>query len=106
MIINKSATEAKWFKFGKTNSKVEFLIRPFRFSIMKLEDVSTGMMQQFTYCVVDWKGINDEKEKPLECNDENKEFLYDYYDDVRGFVFEKQEELKVVREKSLKNLKT
>lgn len=103
MIINKKNTEAEWFKYGANNSKIEFLIRPFRFSIMKLDDVSKGMFQQFVYCIVDWKGINGEDEKPLKCDDENKEYLYDYIDDVRDFVFKKQEILKARIEKQLKN---
>jgi len=103
MKINKKNVEAKWFKFGKGNSKVEFLIRPFKFSVMKLDNVAEGMMQQFNYCTTDWKGINDENDKPLECNDENKQYLYDYYTDVREFVFEKQEELRTKLNKSLGN---
>lgn len=108
MNISKKNTEAVWFKFGKTNSEVEFLIRPFKFSVMKLDDVSHGMAEQFRHCIMDWKGLNDDDNegKPLECNDENKEFLYDYYDDVRDFVFKKQEILKKKIGKQEKNSKT
>lgn len=100
MKIIKKNTEAKWFKF---EGKVEFLIKPFRFSIMKLDDVSQGMLQQFKYCIVEWKGLVGEDDKPFKCDDENKEYIYDYYTDVREFVFEKQNELKDRIDKQLKN---
>ena len=100
MKINKKNTEAKWFKF---KGEVEFLIRPFKFSVMKLDNISQGMAEQFRYCIADWKGINGEDDKPLECNDENIDYLYDYYVDIRDFVFKKQEVFKKELDKQLKN---
>lgn len=90
----------KWEKF---NGKVEFLIRMFPFSELNgLEKIGKLLSEQFCYCIVDWKGLTDEDDKPLICDDENKLFLYDYYEDVRNFVFEK---IKLLNEKEVKNLK-
>ena len=72
---------------------------------MKLDDISEGMLQQFVYCLVDWKGLIGEDDKPFECNDENKAYIYDYYADVRDFVFNQQTVLKETIDKQLKNLK-
>ena len=45
-------------------------------------------MEQFMYCLVDWKGLN-ENGKKMPVNDDNKKYLYDYYNDVRDFVIGK-----------------
>ena len=100
MRITKSSVEAQWFTF---EGEVQFQIRPFKFTSMNLESITESMYLQFDYCIVDWKGIDDEKDKPLKCNEENKKHLYDYYQDVRDFVFDKQEELKKRFDIEIKN---
>lgn len=100
MKISRKIKMEKWEKF---NGKVEFLIRMFPFSELNgLEKIGKLLSEQFCYCIVDWKGLTDEDDKPLICDDENKLFLYDYYEDVRNFVFEK---IKLLNEKEVKNLK-
>lgn len=103
MKINKKLSKEKeWFKF---DGKVEFQIRPYRFSIMKLDDVSVSVKEQFIYCLCDWRGLTDEGDKPFACTDENKLYLYDYYGDVREFVIEHIRELQEKLDAQLKNLK-
>lgn len=101
MKISKKIKEGKWYKF---EGKVEFQIRPFKFSEFKLDDVAQGLKGKFMYCVEDWKGLTDDDEKtPLKCIDENKEFIYDYYDKVREFIFEQIQKQQDELEKSIKN---
>lgn len=100
MKINRKLTIEKWEKF---DGEVEFLIRRFPFSELSgIDKVGKLLSEQFCYCIVDWKGLVDEEDKPLICNDENKLFLYDYYEDVRNFVFEK---VKLLDEKEVKETK-
>lgn len=101
MKINKKIAESKWCKF---EGKVEFLIRPFKFSEFKLDDVSIGLRGQFVFCVVDWKGLTDEDGKTeFKCTTENKEFIYDYYENVRNFVFEQTKQQQEGLGKAVKN---
>jgi hypothetical protein len=100
MKINRKISVEKWEKFS---GKVEFLIRRFPFSELSgLEKVGKLLSEQFCYCIVDWKGLVDEDDKPLICNDENKLFLYDYYEDIREFVFDK---IKLLNQKEVKETK-
>lgn len=86
MQINRKMKTEKWFKF---KGNVEFLIRRFPFSeLTSVEKVGRLMADQFCYCVADWKNITDEEGKALVCDEENKLYLYDYYNDVRDFVFD------------------
>ena len=100
MKINKKNVEGRWFKF---DGKVEFKIRPFRLSTITSLDTMENINVQFTSTVVDWKGIEDEDGKPFKCNEENKKFIYDYYEDIVTFVIEKLKELKQRVDKEIKN---
>ena len=101
MKINKKVTEGTWFKYDETT---EFKIKPMRLSALNDFELNLkNLLAQFGHCLVDWKGVDDEAGATLECNDENKEFLFDYHDEVREFVFGKQEELKKQFNKEIKN---
>ena len=101
MIIKKKNMNGKWCKF---EGKVEFLIKPFKFSKFKMEDVSKGLKEKFIYCIADWKGITEEDDKTeFKCTVANKEHIYDYYDKVREFVFKHIQGIQEDLEKSLKN---
>ena len=86
MKINKAAVKSEWFTLQK-GVKIE--IRPFAFSAVKISDFDGIMLEQFMFSVLDWKGIVDENDEPLPCNDENKKFMFDYVPEVRDFVSEK-----------------
>lgn len=92
--LNKGKAKEQWFKYDED---VSFLIRPFPFSGRSLStgeaNISEMLVAQASYCVIDWKGINDEKDKPVKCNDENKKFLFDYSNELFNFVCEKNIEL-------------
>ena len=101
MIIRKVNTKGTWFKY---EGKVEFLIRPFKFSKFDLKDISAGLMEQLVFSVLDWKGLLEEDNETIfKCNDKNKEYIYDYHVDLREFVFEKLKELHDSLGKDLKN---
>ena len=108
MKINRKKISNKWFKF---KGKVRFEVRAFPFSLFesavnvetkKLE--STSLKEQFMYCLTNWEGLeDDETDKKYEYSDDNKLFLYNYYEDIREFVFEKANLISKDEDKELKN---
>jgi len=86
---NTKPTKGQWIKFPE-DEEVEIKIRPFSlFSLTKVPSADTVDMSEvwniFNYCIVDWKGIEGE-EGPMECNEDNKRFVYDYDQDLVVFV--------------------
>ena len=70
---------------------VRLKIRPFPMSNGILFDTSEKRLTEYTwdkfnYCVVDWEGILDENDNPLECNDENKRLIFDYGQEIVMWV--------------------
>jgi len=101
MKILKKKTEKTWFKF---KGKVAFEIRPFRFSASAGETTVEELTTQFMYCLCGWKGLTEEDGKTeFECNDENKMYLFDFYEDVKFFVYEKSREVLNGLDKDIKN---
>lgn len=84
MKINKKAVKSNWFDF---NEKVKFNLKPFPFSSVKLSDVDATLWAQFDFCVIDWKGLEDDEGKALKCDEENKRFIFDYVPELREFIF-------------------
>ena len=103
MNIKKKLDEGVWCKY---KGKIEFLIRVFKITELDFEEESSGksVLHNFMYCLVDWKGLTEEDGKTeFKCTDENKEYLYNYYSEIRMFVFD---EIKNQQEKldgSIKN---
>jgi hypothetical protein len=105
MKFNFKLSEGEWVKY---NEDVEFLIRPFPNSKQPFRvsgDVSIGEYNWtvFNSCVLDWKGIEDQNNNPLKCNEINKLKLFDLNSSIPEFVFEKQKEIKARHEEELKN---
>lgn len=104
MIIKRKLLEGKWYEFEEG---IEFLIRPFKFSEYRLknkDDVMKSLKAKFIFCLVDWKGINDEDDKTVfKCTNENKGLLFDHYNEVREFISEKIGKIEEDFNKSLKN---
>lgn len=100
MKIDRSFLKEKWYKF---NDEVSFKIAPFPFSQHKSTEVMDMVFEQFLRCVVDWKGIVDEDNKEFKCNKANKKFLYDFYPDIRDFVFDKSRMLSGKLDEESKN---
>lgn len=94
MKVNKKATQEKWFEMD-SNKDVKFLIRPFPMFMRRYDNTSDNLSQykngkeKFMYCVVDWKGIIDEEDKPLKCNKENKEYIFDFVAPLAIFIVTK-----------------
>lgn len=92
--INKKNLKSEWFDY---DDDVKFLIRPFPLSERAISPSGTNvidlLIKQSMYCLEDWKGIVDQDEKPIECNEENKRFIFDYSDDIITFVVNKSKEL-------------
>lgn len=106
MKINKKKGNSIWFGYkDEENGECEFLIRPLPYSSLKIdqEKVMEGLLESFKYCLSDWKGIVDIDDVELECNEINKQFIFDFYDEIREFIFEKARELSRKNDVELKN---
>jgi hypothetical protein len=98
MIINNKASEARWVDY---NEDVKLLIRPFPFSqgVFDYQDekaFAKSLWVQFDYCLQDWKGFQAEIDDGLidyPYNDENKNFVFSFADDIRRFVIKTSSEL-------------
>jgi len=86
-INKKKIADEIWVKFPE-DEEIQLKIRQFPTSQgMYIPGISDETMfefawKKFNYCIVDWKGFIDENEKPLECNEENKRYVYDYIEDI------------------------
>ena len=114
--INKDYSQARWFtldpKHKLDEGQPELKIRPYPASkeeFIGRDDgslVLTGknLMKKFIYCLVDWKGINDEKDQVLPCNESVKKGVYE--DLLGGIPARVNECLQIIaeeREKDRKN---
>lgn len=101
LIVNKAISK-KWFNHDDKGYKL--LIRPLAASLflekLKVDGNSKGELEevdiidQFIYCLVDWKDISDvETKKKLTVNNDNKRFLYDYSPSIVADVFNGATEL-------------
>lgn len=90
---NTKLREELWFPFP-TDEGIEFKLRMFPNSeAMNIEGnmtnaISQGVWKVFNYCVVDWKGILDENEEPIPCNEENKLFIFEQDEEIMEWVIE------------------
>ena len=107
MKISRKKITRKWFNH---ESGAKFEIRPFPFSLFNSEvNVETRKLQttslkdQFMHCLCGWEGLKDDDDKEFKYSDENKEFLYDYYEEIREFVFEKAQLINESEDKEIKN---
>ena len=103
MKINTKKTKATPFKFGEENSNVEFNVRPTAFSNFVWEDTGKQIKSQFMNSLTGWSGLEDEDGKEFKYSEKNKEYLYDYFEDVRTFVLEKSRELNSNEAEEIKN---
>ena len=108
--IKNKSIKGVWVPFPD-DKDVQILIRPFSlFTMTKMpneDDVDfTEFWNIFNYCVVDWKGINDEDNKPLKCNEETKKIVYDFDQELVGFIVEQSSNARegLVSGKAVKNL--
>jgi len=92
--LDRSNIKNKWFEYDED---VSFLIRPFPISEQALSPSSYNILEvllkQALYCLIDWKGIVDVNNKPIKCNEENKQFMIDYSEDLMTFINTKAKEM-------------
>jgi len=104
MKINTKLAEGKWVNY---NEKVKFKIRAFPTDELKL------LTDEFTpnqvigkimceYSVMDWEGFEDEDDKKYICNDDNKSYLLNYYDEISNFLIIEVRNLKNVEPRTVK----
>jgi len=110
--INTKPLKGRWFTYPD-DKEIEVLIRPFslfNMSKMPSTEVSeinvTDFFDNFNYVCLDWKGLVDEDDAPIKCDADNKKMIYDYFQELIGFVIEKAMEMRseIISEKSVKNL--
>ena len=105
MKFNFKLTEGVWVKF---NDEVEFLIRPFPNSKLAYKLGSVTIVGEHNYvifkeCVLDWKGVKNEKGEEVPCDNESKLKMFDLYENVFEFVFGEQSKLKTKYDEEIKN---
>ena len=106
MKVSKKILDGVWVRFDED---VEFLVRPFPASKhafrIQNDDSRIGeyLYLVFKECVLDWKGFVDDNDQILECNDDNKQLVFDLIDGVGLFVFEEQQKLQIKKADELKN---
>jgi len=108
--FNKNNTKEAW-KTHPDEKDVKAKIRPFKLlSLTKIptaEEVGLDQMWNvFNYVLIDWKGIEDE-DGPMECNEENKELVYNYDQEFVVFIINEAGKMRdaVISNKELKNSK-
>ena len=109
-IVNIEASKGTWVEYP-TDPSVEIKIKPlsiYDFDKLPSEDVDITVKEFAGFLVklvVDWKGICDEKKKPLECNEENKKIISDHDQELAAFIINKASELKasIVTDDEVKN---
>ncbi len=109
MNINRKKINRKWFTYESDDGNAEFEVRPFPFSMFKTEINienrsidSTTTLEQFMYCLTNWRSLKEDG-KPMVFDDKSKQYVYDYEDDIRSFIFEKANLIRESGDKELKN---
>lgn len=90
MKITKKIVEPEWVDYPEQEG-VKFKIRQFpitsvAFLSSEKQNMHDFAWERFNYIVVDWEGIVDDDDKPLECNEENKRFIFDWYIEIMTWV--------------------
>lgn len=105
MKIKKSAVKERWIDYPDEDG-VKFKVRPFPMSEGTLafgddpKQLTEITWKKFNYCVVDWQGLVDDNDQTLDCNEENKRFLFDFvFDLVMWVVVEVNKDTENIREK-------
>ena len=96
--LNKSKVSGTWYQF-KDDPTFKLNIRALSQSSINIKPNETmmnqtNMLECFKYIVIDWSGYKDEKEQDIECNDEMKNLVFDFDQEVALFALEKAMELR------------
>jgi len=105
---NKKIVDGTWITFPE-DKEVQIKIKPFSlFSMIKDPNNESYNAETFwaifNHIVLDWKGVQSDGKK-LECNEENKKFVFDYDQPIALFVINESSAMRtqIISEKELKN---
>lgn len=95
MKINTNKVGSSWHTIVIDDCEVSVLLRPQPYSMIKINtnDMDQVLLNQFLYCVVEWKGLVGSDDLDLKCDDDNKTFIYDYVHPLRNQIIEKLNEI-------------
>ena len=107
--FNVKQTKGVWIT-SPDDKEVQVLIKPVSiFSLTKLpsEEKITVIdaWNMFNQMVIDWKGIVDEDNKPIKCDEVGKKLIYEYDQDLVSFIIEECNELREKVSGSKKEIK-
>jgi hypothetical protein len=109
--FKKSLLSGSWIK-DPNDETIEYLIRPISIismttqpSALEKEIKFNDTIEWFIFALKDWKGVVDDDDKPLPCDDENKRMFFDFNPDGATFIVNKGFELRagVIPKDELKN---
>jgi hypothetical protein len=105
MKIKKNIGKSKWVDYV---DGIKFHIRPFPnsagiFNRTTPEELADAMRMRFNYTLIDWMNLEDESGE-FTFSEENKRYIFDWYDGVVGFVSEKVAEMSAEEEEEIENL--
>lgn len=104
MKLNIKKLQKQWFDYEEGDEGAKLCIRPFPLSNFSTsDDMMNNLWEQFDYCLTDWKGFVDDDNKEIKCSKHNKRMVFDFYDGLREFVFEKAREIAGRADAELKN---
>jgi hypothetical protein len=88
--FNLEATKEKWFDYDE-DITIKFLIKPFPLTKSMLFSSSDDDLYKINwvlinYSLIDWEGLVDIEDKKLECNTQNKEYLYSFEPSIVLFI--------------------
>lgn len=93
-LVLKDYGVSNWYPYDPEDkdNNVELKVRPYPASREKLGLQEEGTLilsgstrlDKFIYCLLDWKNVTDEDDKPIKCNIKNKETIFNY--NIDNFV--------------------
>ena len=109
--LNKKATGGTWVPYKKYKG-IKFLIKPV--SLFSMNTIPSdekkfnveGFWDMFNASLINWEGVVDDDNKVLVCDEANKKLLFDFDQEIAGFVSTecmKLREKVVVTENEAKN---
>lgn len=108
--LNKSIASGQWITHPDDKS-LQFEVRPLNlFNMNNIPTVDNIAPEQvwdwFNYICMNWKGYVDENDKPLVCDEDNKKLVFNFDQEIVGFVIEESNKLResIVEGKEAKNL--
>jgi hypothetical protein len=88
-VVNTKVVKEVWVTNDQDEYKVKLVRFPLSRSLFAPNDPDAFVKlawQRFDYCLLDWDGIVDENDKPLECNTDNKRIVFDFDEDMMLWI--------------------